>query len=110
MNENYFKRQQATGVNIDIKCGFVPGHVRVVNITSATGDELQWFRGMADASSIKIAGGVRSKITTLGITPLGDTANETMEQGFRIGTDAAVNINTNEIIIIAYRGGEGNQF
>ena len=110
MNENFIKKITATGAPITVKCGFVPACVRVVNLTSATGDNLEWFRGMAAASAFKTAGSTRSKITTLGITATGLLASDNAEQGFIIGADAAVNIATNDLFVIAERGGEGCQF
>lgn len=109
MNEVAVFALPGTGAAIDIKCGFVPAYVRVVNIESATVEELEWFRGMADASAIKTVTGAvaRTKITTNGITPLDDPASEL---GFRIGADADVNVAGEGIIAFAYRGGAGNQF
>lgn len=112
MNEIFVKTMDGTGANIDIKCGFVPAYVRVVNIESATIEQVEWYRGMADASAIKTVTGTvaRTKITSLGITPLGATATSTSEQGFRIGADTDVNVSGETIVIFAQRGGDGNQF
>lgn len=112
MNEVFVKTMDGTGASIDVYCGFVPAHVQVVNIESATIEQLDWYRGMADASAIKTVTGTvaRTKITSLGITPLGDAATDTTEQGFRIGADADVNVAGETIVIVAHRGGQGNQF
>ncbi len=112
MNENAFGTMDGTGADIDIKCGFVPAYVRVVNIESATIEQLEWYRGMADASAIKTVTGTvaRTKITTLGITPLGDDPADTVEKGFRIGADTDVNVAGETIVWFAERGGPGNQF
>ncbi len=112
MNENFYATMDGTGANIDIKCGFIPAYVKVVNIESATIEQLEWYRGMAAASAIKTVTGTvaRTKITTLGITPLNDTATSTGEKGFRIGADTDVNVAGETIVICAERGGEGNQF
>lgn len=112
MNENFYKVQDGTGAAIDIFCGFVPAHVSVVNIESATIEQLDWYRGMAAASAIKTVTGTvaRTKITSNGITALGALASDTTQQGFRIGADADVNVAGETIVIIAKRGGEGNQF
>lgn len=109
MNEVAVFALTGTGAAIDVKCGFVPAYVRVVNIESATVEELEWFRGMADASAIKTVTGTvaRTKITTNGITPLDDAG---AELGFRIGADTDVNVSGEDIIAFAYRGGAGNQF
>lgn len=99
-----------TGANIYVKCGFVPTYVRVVNIGSATIEELEWLYGMANASAIKTVTGTvaRTKITTLGITPRGVTADE--EMGFQIGADTDVNVSAERIVWIAMRGGPGSNF
>lgn len=109
MNEVYVKTMDGTGANIDVYCGFIPAYVRVVNIESATVEELEWFKGMADASAIKTVTGTvaRTKITSLGITPLNDAATDTGELGFRIGADTDVNVSGETIVIFAHRGGDG---
>ena len=109
MNENYFNTQDGTGASIDIYCGFTPAYVSVVNIESATIEQVEWYTGMADASAIKTVTGTvaRTKITSLGITPL-DSA--TLGKGFRIGADTDVNVLGETIVIRATRGGDGNQF
>lgn len=72
--------------------GFKPRYVKVVNTTS--GDMLEWFEGMADASAIKtVAAGTRTIITTLGITPL--------ENGFTLGLDLDVNVTSEQLSWIA---------
>lgn len=106
MNEAHVRSVTGTGANIDIYTGFIPGRVNAVNIDSATGDNLTWLVGMPDASAIKIAGGVRSKIVANGITVLRDPV---LGYGIRIGADAAVNIAGQKIVVVAERGGEGNQ-
>lgn len=109
MNEAFFKTMDGTGANIDIACGFVPAYVKVVNIESTTMEELEWFKGMADASAIKHVTGTvaRTKITSLGITPLNDSSSSTGEKGFRIGADTDVNVAGETIVIMALRGGAG---
>ena len=103
---------EGTGANITINCGFVPARVRVVNIDSATVEELEWFRGMADASAIKTVTGTvaRTKITSLGITPVGDAADDEVEQGFIIGADTDVNVDSETIYYEAVRPGPGAAF
>ena len=73
-----------TGANIDAKSvGFRPRSVRLTNMTS--GDELHWTEGMVDGGGLKrVAAGTATILTTLGITPLAD--------GFRLGTDADMNV------------------
>lgn len=111
MNENFVKTMDGTGAAIDVYCGFVPAHVRVVNVESAGLEQIDWYTGMADASAIKTVTGAgaavdpRTKIAAGGITLL-DDANGL---GFRIGVDADINVAGEAIVIIAERGGEGNQ-
>ena len=109
MNEVAFFHLTGTGANIDVKCGFVPSKVEVQNIDSATGESLWWYKGMPNASAIKRTNTAQTRITTLGITPLGNTASSATEQGFRIGADTDVNVSGEKIVAIAYRGGPGNQ-
>lgn len=77
-----------TVAEFDLDTGFKPRYVRVVNVTS--GDMLEWFEGMADASAIKtVAAGTRSIITSLGITP---TA-----LGFTVGLDLDVVVTSEQL-------------
>ncbi len=106
MNSNIvFGSQDGTGAAIDIELGFLPTHVEVVNIESATMEQLDWYRGMADASAIKTVTGTvaRTKITSNGITPLSSTF-----LGFRIGADADVNVAGETLIWQATRMGPGS--
>jgi hypothetical protein len=97
----------ATGANIDITLGFIPSQVIVVNITAATFPELRWLSSMPNASAIKRVTSTFTMITTLGITPLGAGASDTV-QGFRIGADAAVNNSGDTIHWFAFRNGPGS--
>ncbi len=101
--------QNGTGASIDINLGFIPDEVLVVNYASATIEELRWYKGMADASAIKTVTGTvaRTKITSLGITPLGGAAADTIK-GFRIGADTDVNVNGEALIWRACRNGPGS--
>lgn len=74
-----------TGAAINVSLGFIPDYVRIVNATD--GDvTAEWFKGMADASSVTI-------VTTAG--PVLDTTNqladyegsESASPGFTVGTD-----------------------
>jgi len=76
----------------DFECGFQPKYVRICNLTS--GDMMEWFEGMADASAAKqVAAGTRSLITTLGVTPL--------TTGFTMGLDTDVNVTSEQISWLA---------
>ncbi len=99
-----FGTMDGTGAAIDIELGWVPTHVRVINIESATIEELEWFAGMANASAIKTVTGTvsRTKVTSNGITPL-----STPFLGFRIGADTDVNVNGETIVWYAERTGLG---
>lgn len=73
--------------------GFTPKYVRVINNTS--GDSLEWFEGMADASARKqVAAGTVTAITTLGITPI-------TNKGFTLGLDTDVNVTSEQVSWIA---------
>lgn len=101
--------QDGTGASIDINLGFIPDEVIVINTESATVEELRWYKGMANASAIKTVTGTvaRTKITTLGITPLGGAATDTVK-GFRIGADTDVNVSGETIVWRATRCGPGS--
>lgn len=74
-------------------CGFKPRYVKVVNL-AATGGELEWFEGMADASAVKhVTAGDQTVITTLGITP---TSN-----GFTLGLDLDINVTSEQVSWLA---------
>ena len=72
-----------------ITVGFKPRVVRVINVDS--GDVMEWYEGMADASGCKTTGstGARSKVTSNGLT--------ISQNGFTVGLDTDVNV-TNEQI------------
>lgn len=73
----------STAAAFDITCGFKPRHVVIKNVTS--GDAMEWYEGMADASAYKtVTAGTNSIITTLGVTPL--------SYGFTVGLDTDVNV------------------
>ncbi len=113
MNENAYGTMDGTGAAITIKCGFTPAYVKVVNIESATIEQLEWYRGMAAASAIKTVTGTvaRTKITSNGITITGHTTTTpSAEDGFIIGADTDVNVAGETIVWEAQRGGAGNQF
>ena len=78
-----------TAAAIAITCGFLPRYVKVVNVDS--GDMVEWYEGMAAASACKTTGatGVRTKITTLGIT--------VNSRGFTIGLDLDVNVTSEQL-------------
>lgn len=104
MNSRAFGTQVGTGAIIAINCGFTPDRVRVVNITSTTIEEVEWFKGMADDSAIKTVTGTvaRTKITSNGITPKGKGASDTY-RGFAIGADTDVNVAAETICWVAER-------
>lgn len=76
-----------------ITLGFRPSYVKVQNNTS--GDYMEWYDGMADASATKCTGatGAMSLITSNGITV---SAN-----GFTIGLDTDVNVTSEQISWLA---------
>lgn len=77
-----------------ITTGFQPRYVRVVNL-AATASQLEWFEGMAAASSLKtVAAGTRTVPTTNGIT--------VSASGFTVGLDTGVNISNEQLSWIAY--------
>ena len=72
----------------DLEIGYKPRYVCVENVTS--GDKMEWFEGMADASAIKtVAAGTRTIITSNGITPLAN--------GFTVGLDTDVLVTSEQL-------------
>lgn len=73
-----------TGANLDVRTvGFRPRSVEIINVDSA--DQLKWVEGMADGAGLKtLAAGASSVLTSAAVTPLSD--------GFRVGTDADINV------------------
>lgn len=84
--------QTGTAAAYAITCGFKPRFVCVQNVTS--GDKMEWYEGMADASAIKtVAAGTRTIITTLGIT--------VSTSGFTVGLDTDVNVTSEQVSWLA---------
>jgi hypothetical protein len=102
-NEIARNSQDGTGAVIDIRLGFVPDYVKVVNIESPTMEQLEYYRGMPAASARKgVVGGNATKITTNGITLL---TGGPLPDGFRIGADVDVNVLGETLVWEAHRGG-----
>ena len=82
-----------TAAAFTITTGFKPRYVKVVNVDS--GDMIEWYEGMAAASACKTVGatGVRTKITSLGIT--------VSENGFTVGLDTDINVTNEQISYVA---------
>jgi len=81
--------QRAVGSYIDtgtvaaftITTGFQPRYVKIVNETS--GDEIEWFEGMADSEGMKrVAAGAAALVTSNGVIPL--------SYGFTMGLDTDI--------------------
>jgi hypothetical protein len=98
-----------TGADLTVTTGFVPSHVRVVNVN---GSSMEWFNGMADDSAVKLTnatdGTARALTLANGITPVPAVYNATTGQvintpGFAIGADTDVNVLANTIFYQADR-------
>lgn len=77
-----------TAAAFTLTVGFQPRYVHVVNNTS--GDEEEWFEGMAAASAFKkVAAGTTAQITTLGIT--------VSATGFTVGLDTDINVTSEQL-------------
>ena len=76
----------------DINCGFKPRYVRIVNETS--GDQIEWFEGMADSEGFKrVAAGTGAIVTSNGIIPL--------DNGFTVGLDTDICYTSEQLSWIA---------
>lgn len=86
-----------TGATININCGFIPSHVKVINETGLA--VLEWSKTMAAGKGLKtITAGTISFIATLGIT-VSDSDDSFI--GFKIGADTDVNVAAEELHWIA---------
>lgn len=92
----------ATGAAINVSIGFQPDEVEVMNISDATNfTSLLWRYGMSAANAIKRKLSTWSFITTLGISQY--AGDSTHGEGFTIGADADLNVNTNVLLYRATR-------
>ncbi len=106
MDHVAFGTVTGTGTIIDIDLGWTPDRVVVRNLSDTLNfPQLEWVTGMPAGSAVKRAASTFSRITTLGISQLGNGANDT-KRGFRIGTDATVNVAANMLAFEAYRAAE----
>lgn len=94
-----------TGASIDINLGWIPDRVEVLNITATDFCRIVWCSGLANAAGIKTLTSTSSKLSTLGITPLGAATTDTVK-GFRIGADTDLNVAAEVIQYFAYRNVE----
>lgn len=82
----------STAAAFDITTGFTPRYVRIVNETS--GDEIEWYEGMADSEGFKrVAAGTGAIVTSNGIIPLAN--------GFTVGLDTDINVINEQLSWIA---------
>lgn len=97
--------QDGTGASIDIDLGWTPDHVIVLNTEASDFAELRWASSMTNAHAVKRVTSTFTKITSLGITPLGNETGAT-KRGFRIGADADVNVSGETLQWFAFRNAE----
>lgn len=91
-----------TGASIDVELGWIPDRVEVLNITATDFAEIKWCSGMANAAGVKRLTSTSSKLSSLGITPLGAATTDTIK-GFRIGADTDLNVAAENIQYFAWR-------
>lgn len=89
---------EGTGSAINVKCGFKPRYVKLINIDSAAEEELEWFSSMGDGYGVKRTGDAHSVISSDGISHY-----DTDFQGFTIGADSDVNANGETLCWLAIR-------
>lgn len=90
------------GAAQNIKLGFVPDHVHIVNETDGDAT-FEWFSGMTDGHALQeVAAGTKSRITANGVSAYeGDNSNA---PGFTIGT--ALSESGKTFRYVATRNGE----
>lgn len=87
-----------TGAAINVELGFIPDHVRVVNVTD--GDRIdEWFYGMTDGTAVTITTAVATTASN-GIS--GYVGDSTHSKGFTIGSGVSESAKT--LFYIASRG------
>lgn len=89
---------EGTGSAINVKCGFKPRYVKLVNIDSATEEMLEWFEAMGAGYGMKHTNNTFAMISTGGVSQY-----DTDYQGFTIGTDADVNASGETLVYLAIR-------
>lgn len=94
---------EGTGAAINVKCGFVPRYVKLLNIDSANEEVLEWFSPMGAGYGRKTSNDVSSVISTGGITAYQGADEQDGGQGFTIGTDADVNASAETLVWLAIR-------
>lgn len=91
-----------TGASIDIDLGWIPARVELLNVTASDFCRIVWCSGLANAAGIKTLTSTSTKLSSLGVTPLGAAATDT-KKGFRIGADTDMNVVAEVIQWFAYR-------
>jgi hypothetical protein len=87
-----------TGATLNVECGFTPSRVQLIN---DTGIILEWTPGLGAGYGIKIQASGTTLITTLGVsTYVGVTG--TNSEGFTIGADLDINVDTEPITWTAF--------
>lgn len=98
MNSVFITKVTGTGAALNVKIGWVPDYVRVLNITDADRSD-EWFRdGMANGASIPTGAQVGAAITTGGISALD---SKTEGKGITLG--ATVSESGKDLAIFAAR-------
>ena len=99
---------EGTGAEIIVELGYKPTFVKLINIDDAGGDIITLYHvaGMPAASGLKnIDADPHLKITVGGITLFdGDTTTTPPKKaGFKIGTDADMNVNGETLMYMVAR-------
>ena len=84
-----------TGAAIEVKPGFKPRYIRILNTDGVC--TLEWATGMAAAAGYKIVGATQSLISSGGITLAADGLT------FTIGADADINVSGESITVMAFK-------
>lgn len=97
----YTKTQDGTGALITFNCGFKPRYVKVLNVEGKA--TLEFVDTMAAGKGYKVLTGIDAAIDTVSLHSYIESNGITLlDYGFTLGTDSDVNVNGEELHVIAY--------
>jgi len=96
-----------TGAAINVKCGFIPRYVELLNASDSNMIKMEWFKGMAAGYAFKEKTGTayiaRTILTSAGISEYAGSDSQGGGQGFTLGTDSDMNGSGDTIYYLAVR-------
>ena len=97
----YTKTQDGTGALITVNCGFKPKFIQVLNVEGKA--TLTFTSTMAAGKGYKVLTGIDATTDTVSLHSYISSGGITLyDTYFTIGTDADINVNGEELHIIAF--------